>query len=84
MKRRKMIALVLAAAMGLSAFAGGVAVSAEETVPTLYSNAGPVEFFSHPWLNPGQQMTQKVIWDRLIGCDADMQPTEGRMAEPMN
>lgn len=81
MKKRKLMALALAAGMALSSFAGIATVSAEEATQTLYTNSGPLEFFSHPWLNPGQYMTQKVLWDTLIGCDADMQPTDGRLAE---
>lgn len=81
MKKSKLMALGLAAAMALSAFAGVSTAFAEEADQTLYTNSGPLEFFTQPWLNPGQYMTQKVLWDTLIGCDADMQPTDGRLAE---
>jgi peptide/nickel transport system substrate-binding protein len=82
MNKKKVISLVLAAAMSISAFSSiGTTALAAETTQTLYTNSGPLEFFVHPWLNPGQYMTQKVIWDSLIGCDADMNPTTGRLAE---
>lgn len=81
MRKRKLMSLVLAAAMGIASLSIGVTVSAEEAAKTLYTNSGPMEFFHHPWLNPGQYMTQKVIWDSLIGCDAEMVPTDGRLAE---
>lgn len=80
MKKRKLMALGLAAAMAMSSFAGVSTASAEE-MKTLYTNTGPMEFFMQPWLNPGSYVTIKVLWDTLIGCDADMQPTDGRLAE---
>ena len=73
---KKLLTLVLVVAMLLTS---GFAALGEET-KTLYTNTGPLEFYFHPWFNPGQYVTQKVIWDTLIAGDANMNPAEGAMA----
>lgn len=47
----------------------------------LYSNGGPKEFFEHPWLNPGTFTYNRVLFDRLIVADENLQPKEGEMAQ---
>ena len=45
------------------------------------TNTGPVEFFEHPWFNPGLYITNKVLFDRLITCDGGLAPTRPKMAK---
>lgn len=47
----------------------------------MYSNGGPVEFFEHPWLNPGVFLHQKVLFDRLLVADENLNPIEGQLAK---
>ena len=46
----------------------------------LYTNTAPVEFFPHPWFNPGIYMPAKVVFDRLLLADATMTPSKGSLA----
>lgn len=50
---------------------------------TLYSNGGPEEFFESPWLNPGTFVYNKVLYDRLIFADENLEPIpgEGQLAK---
>ena len=53
---------------------------------TLYSNGGPEEFFEAPWLNPGSFVYNKVLYDRLIYADENLDPIsgEGQLAKTYN
>jgi ABC-type transport system substrate-binding protein len=58
----------------------------EETKETasgkvLYTNGGPVEFFSGTWLNPGISMDAKTIYDRLLMADENLGVAGTAMAE---
>ncbi|MBB6479973.1 ABC transporter substrate-binding protein [Spirochaeta isovalerica] len=46
----------------------------------LYTNTAPVEFFEHPWFNPGLNMANKVLFDRLIVADESLMAKEGQLA----
>ncbi len=46
----------------------------------LYTNTAPVEFFEHPWFNPGLFMYSKVLFDRLIVADGALVAKEGQLA----
>lgn len=46
----------------------------------LYTNTAPVEFFEHPWFNPGLTMASKVLFDRLIVADAALMAKDGQLA----
>ncbi len=46
----------------------------------LYTNTAPVEFFEHPWFNPGFLMTNKVVFDRLVLADGSLMPSKGQLA----
>ncbi|PID56134.1 peptide ABC transporter substrate-binding protein [candidate division KSB3 bacterium] len=46
----------------------------------LYTNTAPVEFFQHPWFNPGIYMPSKVLFDRLLIADPTMTPSQGNLA----
>jgi peptide/nickel transport system substrate-binding protein len=48
------------------------------------TNTGPMEFFEHPWFNPGLFITNKVLFDRLISCDGGLAPTRPKMAKYYN
>ena len=48
---------------------------------TLYTNGGPVEFFCYPAVNPGLYLYQELVFERLIGADSDLNPTQGQLAE---
>lgn len=48
---------------------------------TLYTDGGPVEFFHDPVVNPGLYLYQELIFERLIGADSELNPTEGQLAE---
>lgn len=74
---KKLLAMILALAM-LLAVAG---VASAEGTKTLYTNTGPLEFYTHPWFNPGQYVTQKVLWDTLIEGDANMNPVGPKLAK---
>ena len=45
------------------------------------TNTGPIEFFEHPWFNPGLFIANKVLFDRLITCDGGLAPTRPKMAK---
>lgn len=47
----------------------------------LYSNGGVVEFFDHPWLNPGLVTYQRTIFDHLLVADQNLSPIAGQLAE---
>ena len=46
----------------------------------LYSNNGPVEFFQNPFVNPGSDITLKLLFDRLIVVDENLNPKKGQLA----
>jgi len=46
----------------------------------LYTNTAPVEFFQHPWFNPGLSMAQKVLFDSLLVADEALVAKEGLLA----
>ena len=46
----------------------------------LKTNAGPVQFFEHPWFNPGVYIGSKVLFDRLIVADGSLTPKAGALA----
>lgn len=46
----------------------------------LYSNGGPVEFFEHPWLNPGSFTYMKTMFDHLLVADETLAPVDGQLA----
>lgn len=108
MKMKRMLSLMMAAALSLSLAAcgsgnpapaasssGGAAAPATssaapgaDATPTtaadptmLYSNGGPEEFFEVPWLNPGTFFYNKVLYDKLLVADENLQPKEGQLAE---
>lgn len=91
---RKRISLLLATMMIAIALAGCSGKEAPTTPTTpntpntpsakagvLYSNGGPVEFFEHPWLNPGVFMHQKTLYDHLLVADENLNPIEGALAK---
>lgn len=47
----------------------------------LYTNTAPVEFFEHPWFNPGHKMYNKVLFDRLIVANGAMMAKDGQLAK---
>ena len=47
----------------------------------LYSNGGPIEFFEHPWLNPGSFTYNKTLFDHLLVADETLQPAGNQLAE---
>ncbi|MGL6107731.1 ABC transporter substrate-binding protein [Romboutsia sp.] len=57
--------------------------SQKSAANTLYSNGGPEEFFETPWLNPGTFVYNKVLYDRLIFADENLEPIlgEGQLAK---
>lgn len=44
------------------------------------TNGGPVEFFETPFLNPGNYMSTKVLYDHLIVADEHLNPKAGQLA----
>ena len=48
---------------------------------TLYTDGGPDEFFCYPVVNPGLYLYQELLFERLIGADSNLNPTEGQLAE---
>lgn len=56
---------------------------AQTQANTLYTNGGPEEFFETPWLNPGTFVYNKVLYDRLIFADENLNPIpgEGQLAK---
>ena len=47
----------------------------------LYTNTAPMQFFEHPWLNPGLYVHSKLSFDRLLTANGSLVPTEGQLAE---
>ncbi|MGI9417710.1 MAG: ABC transporter substrate-binding protein [Geminicoccaceae bacterium] len=47
----------------------------------LYTNTAPMQFFEHPWLNPGLYVHSKLSFDRLLTANGNLVPTEGQLAE---
>lgn len=47
----------------------------------LYTDGGPDEFFCYPVVNPGLYLYQELLFERLIGADSDLNPTDGQLAE---
>ena len=48
---------------------------------TLYTDGGPEKFYCYPAVNPGLYLYQELVFERLIGADSDLNPTEGQIAE---
>lgn len=48
---------------------------------TLYTNTGPTEFFEVTSLNPGLNIYQDLLFDRLINADNTLTPTDGLLAK---
>ena len=46
----------------------------------LYTNAAPVQFFQHPWLNPGIFTFKKIGLDHLLVADGNLTPKGGQLA----
>jgi peptide/nickel transport system substrate-binding protein len=46
----------------------------------LKTNSGPDQFFEYPWWNPGIYIANKVVFDRLILVDGDLNPVGGGLA----
>lgn len=95
MKAKKFISLAVASLMSLS-IVGCSGTNDESTgendgtpskqqgqANTLYTNGGPEEFFETPWLNPGTFVYNKVLYDRLIFADENLDPIpgEGQLAK---
>ena len=47
----------------------------------IYSNGGPIEFFEHPWLNPGSFTYMKTMFDHLLVADETLAPVGNQLAE---
>ena len=47
----------------------------------LYTNTGPIQFFEHPWLNPGLRIHSKISFDHLLTANGSLVPGEGQLAE---
>lgn len=61
-----------------------VETSSKEEAPAgevLYSNGGPIEFFEHPWLNPGTFNYMKTLFDHLLVADETLAPVGNQLAE---
>lgn len=89
MKAKRFISLAVASLMALN-IAGCTGTNDESTgeknstptkqqgqANTLYANGGPEEFFETPWLNPGVFTYNKVLYDRLIYADENLNPISG-------
>lgn len=48
---------------------------------TLRTNGGPQEFFWYPMVNPGYMINTELLFDKLINADANLNPTDGMLAE---
>ena len=46
----------------------------------LRTNSGPAQFFEYPWFNPGIYIGNKVLYDRLIVADGNLNPKSGGLA----
>lgn len=55
--------------------------ASENGKKVLYTNTAPVEFFEHPWFNPGVFFFQKVLFDRLIVVDPGFTEFSPQLAE---
>jgi peptide/nickel transport system substrate-binding protein len=47
----------------------------------LYTNTAPMQFFEHPWLNPGLYVHSKLSFDHLLTANGSLVPTDGQLAE---
>lgn len=47
----------------------------------MYTNSGPLEFYQHNAVNPGQFIYQELLFDKLIDADANLTPTSGMLAK---
>jgi len=56
-------------------------VEARDGKNVLYTGGAPVEAFPAPFVNPGLDITNKLIFDRLIQANASLTPTDGMLAE---
>lgn len=92
--KRRLLAMALATSMVLAGCGSGgtqtndnVESNDESIVQNgekiLYTNGGPQEFFEAPWLNPGTFVYNRVLFDRLILADENLNPImgEGQLAE---
>jgi len=48
---------------------------------SLYTNGGPEAYFSYPVVDPGLELYQELVFERLIGADSDLNPRDGQLAE---
>jgi peptide/nickel transport system substrate-binding protein len=46
----------------------------------LKTNSGPQEFFEYPWFNPGIYIGNKILYDRLIVADGNLNAKTGGLA----
>jgi peptide/nickel transport system substrate-binding protein len=46
----------------------------------LKTNSGPAQFFEYPWFNPGIYIGNKVLYDRLIVADGNLNAKTGGLA----
>jgi peptide/nickel transport system substrate-binding protein len=46
----------------------------------LRTNSGPAQFFEYPWFNPGVYIGSKVLYDRLIIADGNLNAKTGGLA----
>lgn len=80
---------LLALSLAMSVFVVGCSTNTDEIVDEtvdevqnesiekiLYTNGGPQEFFEVPWLNPGTFAYNRVLYDRLILADENLNPIE--------
>lgn len=79
---KKFITILLVTILSLGVLVGCSSSDKVETPEgaVLYSNGGPVEFFEHPWLNPGSFTYNKTIFDRLLVADDTLAPVAGQLA----
>lgn len=47
----------------------------------LYTNTAPAEFFELPWYQLGINITNKIVFDRLLMADGSLTPKGGELAE---
>lgn len=48
------------------------------------ANFGPMEFFEHPWFNPGLSIANRVLYDRLLLADGALSYKEPLMASKLD
>lgn len=82
---KKVLSILLVSIMTLGVLAGCSGGKAGESGGTdgavMYSNGGPVEFFEHPWLNPGSFTYMKTMFDHLLVADETLAPVDNKLAE---